>query len=335
MKFLDGQDTLHTVAEFLKSEEEEIALAVAFWGSDAIERLGIETWQAKRVRLICDATSGACNPRALEGLRAIVKSRAGWSLRTNSRLHAKVYWTPGRVVVTSANASASGLSLQDRELDGNIEAGIDATSTELLVEAKDWFDRIHDSQETVEVGDEIIAIAKKMWRSRRRNRPSLLGNKFSVTDALSRKVRLEDRDIWVVNYECEERSKEGKSQHATWKKSWKSGELTPPVDVSSSGVLFDAVDDYEDLSLAGYHWNAWIIDLTSDDPHFWYITDRKSAVKRPSSISIPLYGARKIPLGADEWMTISRADIKKLRDRWRSVFGEKSYKWAPMHDLAY
>ena len=90
MQFVSGKDTLKSVAEFLKSEDVEIALAVAFWGGDAMKRLGVAEWKAKNVRMICNATSGACNPLALKDLR----SHIGSNLRTNPNLHAKVYWTP-------------------------------------------------------------------------------------------------------------------------------------------------------------------------------------------------------------------------------------------------
>ena len=98
MRFIGGSHTLELISEFLKSEDTEIALAVAFWGGAAIERLGVGEWKAEKVRVICNATSGACNPKALTALR----SHIDLNLRTNPRLHSKVYWTPKRLVITSA-----------------------------------------------------------------------------------------------------------------------------------------------------------------------------------------------------------------------------------------
>jgi len=146
------KDTFESVAKFLKSEDIEIALAVAFWGGDAMKRLGIAEWKAKNVRMICNATSGACNPLALNELR----SHIGSNLRTNPNLHAKVYWTPSTLVITSANASASSLSLEGEEVKGNIEAGIVSTDHLLLTEVKQWFDELYDSHKTVEVDKNII-----------------------------------------------------------------------------------------------------------------------------------------------------------------------------------
>jgi PLD-like domain len=166
MRFVSGDQTLDAVAAFLSSEKTEIALAVAFWGGDALKRLRAAEWKAKKVRVICDALSGACNPQALKDL----KKQIGPDLRTNARLHAKVYWTPNKVVITSANASASGLSLEDGEVDGNIEAGVESTSEDLLIAAKRWFDALFESEGTEEVDDDVIAQAEQMWKTRRHGR---------------------------------------------------------------------------------------------------------------------------------------------------------------------
>jgi hypothetical protein len=74
-------------------------------GGDAMTKLDIEKWGAENVRIICNATSGACNPKTLDFLM----KRFGPQLKTNPKLHAKLYWAPGKMLVTSANASASGL----------------------------------------------------------------------------------------------------------------------------------------------------------------------------------------------------------------------------------
>jgi PLD-like domain len=169
MRFVSGDQTLNAVAAFLSSENAEIALAVAFWGGDALKRLRAAEWKAKKVRVICDALSGACNPQALKDL----KKQIGAGLRTNDRLHAKVYWTPSKLIVTSANASASGLSLGDREVEGNIEAGVESTSQELLTAAKRWFDAVFESPKTVEVDDTVIAQAEQMWKTRPHGRRSI------------------------------------------------------------------------------------------------------------------------------------------------------------------
>lgn len=329
MQFLSGKDTLESLAELLKSEDVEIALAVAFWGGDAMKRLAVAEWKAKNVRVICNATSGACNPLALKDLR----SHIGSNLRTNSNLHAKVYWTPSKLVMTSANASASGLSLEGEEVTGNIEAGIVSTDHLLLTEVKQWFDELYNLPKTIEVDNDVIEEAQAMWALRRPGRPTFeqIGD---VTAALRHKAVLEDRKIWLVNYESEERSREGEKQHQILKENWRAGQLKAPV-VAGGEVIFDGVDDFEETSLAGYHWKSWIIDLTDNEPVFWFVPDKASVIALPKTktFTVPLYRARKVRFG-NQWMRVSRTDITELRKRWKSKVGRKSDMWVPLQDLA-
>jgi len=332
MRFVSGKDTLKTVAEFLNSENVEIALAVAFWGGDAMNRLGVAEWKAKNVRVICNATSGACNPQALKDLQ----SHIGSNLRTNPKLHSKVYWTPSKLVITSANASASGLSLQDKEVNENIEAGIVSTSLQLLTEAKQWFDEKYDSAETVEVDEKIIKRAGRMWLLRRRGRvvPGQAEQTFTVTDALRDGAALEDRNIWVVNYETRNWTPEEKKQDEILKDKWNKRRLIAPV-VADCEVKFDGMDDYVEFeeSLSEYHWNSWVIDLVSGGTNFWFVPDDKlNIIKIPKTKTtmVPIYRARKVPFG-DQWMVVSSTDIKELTKRW---IGPKKHAWVPLQEFA-
>ena len=182
MEFVAGMSTLESVAKFLEEEAEEIALAVAFWGGDAFQRLKIADWRAKNVRIICDAESGACNPSTLRKMM----DRFGPRFRTNPRLHAKVYWTPRKMLVTSANASASGLCLQADEVKGNIEAGIVITESETIKQTREWFDGIYDHKDTSEIDDAILKTATRRWHFGRERR--FYGSSheiITVTEALS------------------------------------------------------------------------------------------------------------------------------------------------------
>jgi phosphatidylserine/phosphatidylglycerophosphate/cardiolipin synthase-like enzyme len=163
MQFINNGGALKTIAGFLTAEKDDIAIAVAFWGGDAQELLQIENWKAQRVRIVCDATSGACNPQTLQYLR----TKFPGNVFANARLHSKVYWTPKKVVITSANASASGLSLEGSETYGNIEAGVMSSEPEILNAIKKWFDSILDLLRTVEVDDEVMKVARRMWKRRR------------------------------------------------------------------------------------------------------------------------------------------------------------------------
>jgi hypothetical protein len=330
MRFVSGSDTLDLVSELLKSEDVEIALAVAFWGDAAMKRLGVADWKAKKIRVICNATSGACNPKALTALRSCL----GSNLRTNPNLHSKVYWTPTKMVVTSANASASGLSLQDDEVVGNIEAGLTTNSDILLNETKKWFDRVYALPESVEIDDGVIKKAKAMWSRRRPGRfsPKLSG---TLTDVLRNAATLADRRIWVVFYEEESMTAEGKAQHNKLKREWNKKELVAPV-VADGEVRFTNVDDYEELSLKGYHWNSWIIDLTDGTPCFWFVPDRRDVRENvgTNTKTVPVFQALRIPFGAEPSITLSRNDIRELQRRWMKKYGAKSDRWVPLEEFS-
>lgn len=329
MKFVHGYKTLDAIARFLESEKDEIAIAVAFWGGDAKNLLRIENWKAKRIRIICDATSGACNPQALSYLR----TKLGKNLFANSRLHAKVYWTPKRVMITSANASASGLSLEDTELDGNIEAGIITSSPDILKAAKIWFEKTLKLKETVEVNDAIMDQATKMWKSRRVDRPSN-ESIVSITAALRDKAVLKDRNIVVCNYRDEGRDEEGNKQHLALQEGWARGQVKPPVSIGKT-VEFSCIDDYQEQpeSLRQYPWSSWVIDLTDPQLVYWYVSDKTETIVNSKTVTIPIYGAKRIPLGGSS-IPLTKKDFLELKRRWKSRIGKKNDEWVPLADLA-
>src|SRR5271165_7275791 len=160
-RFLGGEKTLAAVRTMFEAERNEIAVAVAFWGNSAIAKLHAREWKARKISIICNATSGCCSPDVLEELHR----KFGDNLRTNPNLHAKVYWTPRSMVVTSANASSSGLWTTGA-IEGNIEAGILVESKSLINSAKEWFDGLLADARTVVVDKKVINRAWFLWLRR-------------------------------------------------------------------------------------------------------------------------------------------------------------------------
>jgi hypothetical protein len=77
-------------------------------GANATELLGLGSVggiESPIRQIVCNLESGACNPDPIRQL-----SQLGWNIRTNPRLHAKVYLFPSAAVVGSANPSTNGLS---------------------------------------------------------------------------------------------------------------------------------------------------------------------------------------------------------------------------------
>jgi hypothetical protein len=185
--FLEGKHTLDVVRNILEVEKREIALAVAFWGDSAIEKLCADAWKAKKVSIICNATSGCCNPSVLEYLQKKFDTFSK-IIKTNPKLHAKVYWTPDKMVITSANASSSGLWMPGL-LEGNVEAGVLVESKVLIESVKEWFDKLFVNDQTVKLDQGIIRKAWIMWLSRlaretdeKPRRPKTGGKVLNVMD---------------------------------------------------------------------------------------------------------------------------------------------------------
>jgi hypothetical protein len=330
--FIGGTATLECVSEFLKTETEEIMLAVAFWGGDALDGLGMTDWRARNVRIICNATSGACNPKAL---RAMMQ-QFGPQLKTHPKLHAKVYWTPSKMLVTSANASASGLCLEDGEVRANIEAGVAITSPDILKQVKHWLDGIYDEQETAVVDDKILKIAASRWKAARRNRISTAfgdPNTVSLTDALNQGTLLTNRDIWVVYPVLHEYSPDERRQDERLKRDWRS-KPDPPAVVGGE-VQFDCIESYaegpSDLRKY-YHWNSWVIDLVDPSPRFWYVAGEEGKIsnRKSKTYTVPYYGAKKMPLGPALSVRMSKSDHVELRNRWKQRVGKRQAKWEPL-----
>lgn len=143
--FVHGRDIASSISEALRGAE-QMDLAVAFWGLGAIDRLGLSA--QKPTRIICDALSGGCNPTELESLlRLSQESKQQFEVKHLSRIHSKVYRTPTVAFVSSANASANGLSEGN---EGTIEAAIRTESSEVISQIDSWFEAKWDEAETID-----------------------------------------------------------------------------------------------------------------------------------------------------------------------------------------
>ena len=121
-----------------------------------------EVLQAARrtVRIVCNLTMGGTNPRVIEEFIA-----EGIQVKHNPTLHSKVYWTDKGVVLGSANASSSGLSLEGREQEGWLEAAIFSNRESETDMTHNYVNDIWCHSE--EITDPILKEACKNWRRRR------------------------------------------------------------------------------------------------------------------------------------------------------------------------
>jgi hypothetical protein len=169
MPILDGPSAEKTIRTNL-SASKEARLAVAYWGSGAIERLGIAAAvkHGADIEVVCDLMSGSCNPAVIRQLRNMLGAER---VLTRADFHAKVWITDAGAVLGSSNASANGLGFEGDEIDGLIEANfaIDSSDTEEISTWKDWY-RDQARKGAERITDTMLDEADERWRRRRKTR---------------------------------------------------------------------------------------------------------------------------------------------------------------------
>jgi len=191
MKFLSNSNYYSQVKKVFTNNE-SIDIAVAFWGEDAIRLF--KDVSNKKIRIICNLESGACNPKVIKKLL----KTSNLNLKTNKHLHAKVLLQTSQVIIGSANISANGLSFEGSEQTGWIETGVLTKDKQLLKNTKEWFDEIWKQSSTIT--QELMKAAEVNWKNRRTNRP-LANSKESLLDAAFKDIeKFIDRNIYFAIY---------------------------------------------------------------------------------------------------------------------------------------
>ncbi len=153
--------------EYLKLKGKDKRFAVAFWGKGALASLGLDGQRAKGTKIICNLESGATNPDVVKQL-----IRLGADVKSNPKLHAKVYASGSTVILGSSNASANGLVVEgDNELKGWIEANIMTDDPKLVDKVGKWFNHLWECQQSRLVNDVMLEEARKKWNQRRKLAP--------------------------------------------------------------------------------------------------------------------------------------------------------------------
>lgn len=163
------------IQKFIKgvaAEATNIRIAAPFWGAKAIELLGLR--QAKNsnkslFRLICNLESGACNPVPIRSLQTLK-----WEMRTNKRLHAKVYIFPDCAIVGSANPSANGLALEDTEINSWHEVCCVISNREDRAKLLQWFDSLYADKGSRPVTSAELLLAENQWAKRRKDTSDII-----------------------------------------------------------------------------------------------------------------------------------------------------------------
>ena len=277
MLFLDEVGALAKIREIF-GRAERVKVAVAFWGRGAIQALGIDRPELE-AEIICNLDSGACNPSEIGKLREL---RPHIPVRSDPRLHGKLYWTPSGVVVGSSNASTNGLAVE-AGLAGWAEANIFSDAPELIDTTLTWFNaRKKGSYEITEVH---LRLAEQIWKQRARSAPPGL----ELAGDLGAAVRLTpDHDIWTklkLAIYSDGLSAEGKKRMNSDKQD------NPALQT------FDTYEDWRDAIDAG----DWILDFRRGKNGcrfggYWSVPDPKlenellTYVREEPCVTLPGYG---------------------------------------------
>lgn len=330
--FLSGDAIAAEVRSLIKKSKGPLRIAVAFWGSDSVERLGLSRRGRPETRILCNAHSGVCSPDALSSMNELPRLE----VRSNRRLHAKVYCTEDSVIVGSANASANGLAFESAGEVGRLhEAAIVSHDRELVAAVADWFDDMYVQADSEIVDEQLIDRIRPIWNAQRRSRSAVVtADCLDVVEVLDRHPEmLRDRGINVTIYRNSARSKRAESITAKLAKSFnarRSEERYEPI----PGLTFQELDSYETNhmrpevaenpeALSDWTWESWLIDVTDPSCVFWYVPKR-SAVrdfkdeKGMVGFVVPVYASDRLPLGDGlTHLKISKNSHKELGRRMR------------------
>ena len=114
-RIVTGQDILENAREICRTDD-ELVLAVSYWGKDAAGYLGLQ--KSDKTRIVLNVAHGGTNPAELQVLADLFPER----VRVHPDLYAKIYASRALGLIGSANASSNGLhgSLHG----GHEEAGV-------------------------------------------------------------------------------------------------------------------------------------------------------------------------------------------------------------------
>lgn len=152
------------LAAWVREQQGPLDLAVAFWGAEAIEELGLDQ-RAGKFRVLLDLSAGATNPNVVKALLKIAPT----GVKCVPRLHAKAYIADEAMVVGSANASANGLGSEGTEAKCWQELGVLCDDASVMADGKRWFNDLWKSAETISPG--ILKRAEAVWGLRQKMRP--------------------------------------------------------------------------------------------------------------------------------------------------------------------
>ena len=179
------------IARWISAQDRPLRIAVAFWGSGAIEYLGLSS-TPKGTRILLDLSAGASNPDEVEQLMKLLPR----GVLASHRLHAKAWIGENDMIVGSANASANGLGAEGSESLHWCELGVRVSDPKVISDAIVWFDRLWKFGSKIDQSD--LDRARTVWDRRRRERPIPRSEQNLLEAAIACPEDFKDRRIYIV-----------------------------------------------------------------------------------------------------------------------------------------
>lgn len=249
MKLLDERDALAEIRSLLEASG-TAQLAVAFWGSGAIERLGLNR-AGLSARILCNLDSGACNPSELRRINAL----PGITLKSHPRLHAKVYWTAAGAVLGSSNASSNGLALEGKANLGWAEANVRIDDPTTLQDIRTWFEKLFAAG--YDILDADLDRAELIWKARVKLAPSgtrLVGDLITAyrnapTHTAWAKVKLAywhndlspEDEAWLANEKAANHLSSSISAYSNWNERILGDDWVLDFNLSGTAPIFGGI----------------------------------------------------------------------------------------------
>jgi len=158
IKVLSEKDTPDHVKKM--SAGRKVRHAVAFWGSGAVERIGLDG--ATGGKIICNLQSGCTNPNE------ILKLLPDFEVKTHGKLHGKLYKVAGMAVVGSSNASLNGLAIEG-ETQGWREINLATDDEEALRDLDRRFNKLWAEAKAVD--EDVVEEYRPVWKRKQASAP--------------------------------------------------------------------------------------------------------------------------------------------------------------------
>lgn len=308
--------------EFLKLKGKDKRIAVAFWGSGALSKLGLDGQGAKGAKVICNLESGATNPSVVEEL-----IRAGADVKSNSRLHAKVYAVGSSVILGSSNASGNGLVVEGKELNGWIEANILTDDKSLVTTVNNWFDDLWECKDSRVVDEAMLTEARDKWCKRRQLAPVVRSGKWLLDTCQENKELF--NNVYLAIY--------------TYRLSKLANETVKQINNGSREIAGLNTTDFGRVWGYGEGWSfpegAWLIDIdaSGQTPKIWgvariYSPSLTVKVKGEGDLTLACRKPGIQVAGITKTIRMSRENKEFLTKGVPFLLGKSEYNLIPLID---